>query len=306
MLNFIHNILNSISFFFNNLASSSNTILADASEPWQFGFQDPATPIMEGIVNFHYDIMFFIIVICVFVCWVLYSCIQIFKEDLGKTSSRSEDFQAYSQGVSHNTNLEIAWTLAPAFILMIIAVPSFALLYAMEELVEPTLTIKVTGNQWYWQYEYSSCKNLDIAEHIVDGKKFDSYMIASDELEEGNLRLLEVDKRLQIPTNTHVQVVITAADVLHCWAVPSLGVKVDACPGRLNQTTVFIKRPGVFYGQCSEICGVNHGFMPIVVEGVSMKDFLQEKYVSNLLEIAEENPDFVDSISSDEINFLTK
>jgi len=296
MLNFFNIILNSISFFFNNLASSSNIILADASEPWQLGFQDPATSVMSEIINFHYDLMAFIIVICVFVCWVLYSCIALFKEDLNKTNTRQEEFRAYSQGISHHTNLEIAWTLAPAVILLFIAVPSFALLYNMESLTEPSLTVKVTGNQWYWQYEYNGSKDLDGADYAIDGQKFDSYMTPSDDLEEGQLRLLEVDNRLQLPINTHVQMVITSSDVLHCWAVPSLGVKVDACPGRLNQTTVFIQRPGTFYGQCSEICGQNHGFMPIVVEGLSMKDFLAERHMSFLLAKLDDDPDFVDSL----------
>jgi cytochrome c oxidase subunit 2 len=297
----------SINFYNFNLSFTANYVLMDASEPWQLGFQDPASPIMEGIIDFHYDLMFFIIVICIFVLWMLLSCIHLFKSDFNAQDDRSQLFTAYSQGVAHNTGLEIVWTIVPAFILMIIAVPSFALLYSMEELVEPTFTVKVTGNQWYWQYEYSNCKNLDIADQIIDGKKFDSYMIPTSDLEEGNLRLLEVDNRLMLPVNTHIQVVITAADVLHCWAVPSLGVKVDACPGRLNQTTMFIKREGVFYGQCSEICGVNHGFMPIVVNGVSMKDFLQDRYMDNLLALVEENPELDGfEIPEEDITFLSK
>jgi cytochrome c oxidase subunit 2 len=168
---------------------------------------------------------------------------------------------------------------------------SFALLYSLEELVEPSLTVKVTGNQWYWSYEYSNCKNPDIAEHI-DGKKFDSYMIPTEDLEEGNLRLLEVDNRLLLPVKTHISVIVTAADVLHCWAVPSLGVKMDACPGRINQASVFIKRDGVFYGQCRELCGINHGFMPIVVEAVPKYEWMVKMYVTNILDILEDVPDF--------------
>ena len=171
---------------------------------------------------------------------------------------------------------------------MLIAVPSFALLYAIEEFVEPSLTVKCTGHQWYWCYEYSNCKNADLAEQI-DGYKFESYMTPTEELKVGELRLLEVDHRLPLPINAHVQVTVTAADVLHCWAVPALGIKIDACPGRLNQTSIFIKRSGVFYGQCSEICGVNHGFMPIVVVGKEMKNFLTDQFIKFFIERLENN-----------------
>ena len=155
----------------------------------------------------------------------------------------------------------------PALILLSIAVPSFALLYSMDEIIDPVLTLKVIGHQWYWSYEYSD--TLEDDESVA----FDSYMVQEDDLDIGQFRLLEVDNRVILPTNTHIRVLITAADVLHCWAIPSLGLKLDACPGRLNQTSMFIKREGVFYGQCSEICGVNHGFMPIVIEAVSMDDY---------------------------------
>jgi len=276
----------------NNLVGKK--VLLDAAEPWQLGFQDPATPTMEGVIIFHDDLMFFIVVIMVFVMWVLYRCVVLFnvseKAPLNSVEDRLNEMKIYSEGVYHNTTIEIIWTMIPAFILAIIAIPSFALLYSMEELVEPTLSIKVTGHQWYWCYEYSTFKNPDLAEHI-EGLKFESYMVPVEDLEEGNLRLLEVDQRLLLPIQTHIQVCVTAADVLHCWAIPSLAVKIDACPGRLNHTSLFIKREGVFYGQCSEICGVNHGFMPIVVEGLSMYDFLYRSYVTSLLDVIEENPE---------------
>jgi cytochrome c oxidase subunit 2 len=276
------------------LAGNTQIAHSDAATPWQLGFQDPASPTMEGIINFHHDLMFFIVAISVFVMWLLFRCIYLFSSEESKVGTTGEEKIAeakiMSEGIYHNTFIEIVWTVVPALILAVIAVPSFALLYSLEELVEPNLTLKVTGNQWYWSYEYSNCRNPDIAEHI-DGKKFDSYMIPTEDLEEGNLRLLEVDNRVLLPVKTHISIIVTASDVLHCWAVPSLGVKVDACPGRLNQTSVFIKREGTFYGQCSEICGVNHGFMPIVVEGVSMYDFLFRSYVDNLLTIVEDDPD---------------
>ena len=139
----------------------------------------------------------------------------------------------------------------------------------MDEVIDPIITLKVIGSQWYWSYEYSD--NLEFSDEPLI---FDSYMIQEDDLTIGQFRLLEVDNRVVVPTNSHIRVLITASDVLHSWAIPSLGIKLDACPGRLNQTSMFIKREGVFYGQCSEICGVNHGFMPIVVEAVSLEDYL--------------------------------
>jgi cytochrome c oxidase subunit 2 len=281
----------------------------DAASPWQLSFSDPATPIMEGIMNFHNDLMFFIVAITIFVLWMLLRCIMLFsastegetlgwKNQLGFLSTltknsniriqNSNDInneskgllhnsQLYSAGINHHTAIEIAWTVTPALILMIIAVPSFALLYAIEEIVEPSVSITCTGHQWYWCYEYQHGLNEDI--DSFDLEKFESYMVPTSELKEGYLRLLEVDNRLALPIKTHVQVTVTAADVLHCWAVPALGIKIDACPGRLNQTSVFIKREGTFYGQCSEICGVNHGFMPIVVTGLEYKSFINNLFL---------------------------
>jgi cytochrome c oxidase subunit 2 len=228
----------------------------DAAIPWQLGFQDPATPVMEGIINFHHDLFFFLILIVFFVSWILVRCIFFFNENINK---KAETFV-------HGTFLEIIWTITPALILIIIAIPSFSLLYAMDEVIDPILTLKVIGNQWYWSYEYSDTIN--------DSIFFDSYMILEEDLTKGEFRLLEVDNRVVVPINIHIRVIITATDVLHSWAVPSLGIKLDACPGRLNQTSMFIKRSGVFYGQCSEICGINHGFMPIVVRAVPLEKYI--------------------------------
>lgn len=298
-----------------NFVSDSNYVFMDAAAPWQLSFSDPATPIMEGIINFHNDLMFFIVAISIFVLWMLIRCIMLFSTKVGsgknvlgwkeqpgrlgslvkesrikilnsninsETKEVLNNSQLYLTGINHHTPIEIAWTITPALILMIIAFPSFALLYAIEEFVEPSLTVKCTGHQWYWCYEYSNCKNQQIAP-AIDGYKFESYMTPTEDLEEGALRLLEVTNRLLLPINAHVQVTVTAADVLHCWAVPSLGIKVDACPGRLNQTSIFIKRAGVFYGQCSEICGENHGFMPIVVRGLEMKDFMRDSLIQKII-----------------------
>ena len=231
----------------------------DISEPWQVLFQDPATPVMEGIINFHHDLMFFLIIIVLFVSWIIFKSIILFDE---KINPKPQKFV-------HETLIEIVWTITPALILLIIAMPSFALLYSMDEVIDPIITLKVIGYQWYWSYEYSDY-NIENGESL----NFESYMLPENELDKGQFRLLEVDNRVVVPTNTHIRVLITASDVLHSWAIPSLGIKLDACPGRLNQTSMFIKREGVFYGQCSEICGVNHGFMPIVIEAVSTNDYI--------------------------------
>nr|YP_008994209.1 cytochrome c oxidase subunit 2 [Rhodymenia pseudopalmata]AGO19261.1 cytochrome c oxidase subunit 2 [Rhodymenia pseudopalmata] len=241
-------------------------IFSDAPENWQLSFQDPATPIMEGIINLHHDLMFFICVISIFVSWML-----------GKTLWHFESTQNSSpSSLSHGTLIEVIWTVTPAFILLLIAVPSFSLLYAMDEVISPAITIKTLGRQWYWSYEYSDYLN-DENEAII----YDSYMIPEEDLKVGQLRLLEVDNRMVVPINTHIRVIVSAADVLHSWAVPSLGVKCDAIPGRLNQISLFIKREGLYYGQCSEICGINHGFMPIVVEAVALPNYIS--WISNKL-----------------------
>lgn len=240
------------------MMAAPTVALCDAPEPWQMIFQDPATPIAQGIQDLHHDIMAIIMLILGFVMWMLFRTVYLFTNNpLG------------SQLIIHGTVIEVIWTCIPSIILLFIAVPSFALLYSMDEVMDPAITIKAIGHQWYWTYEYS-----DYAEDDGSSLVFDSYMIPEDDLEVGRLRLLEVDNRVVLPVNTNVRILLTAADVLHSWAVPSLGVKCDCVPGRLNQTSCFIKREGVFFGQCSELCGVNHGFMPIVVEGVPVNDYL--------------------------------
>ena len=236
--------------------------LLDSSISWQTMFQDAASPVMEGIINLHHDLMFFITFIFFFVLVVMVRTLHSFRFNLGISSSDS-------RLVVHGTAIEIIWTVIPSLILVVVALPSFALLYSIDEIIDPALTIKVVGHQWFWSYEYNDFETQ------LGTVKFDSYMVPEDELQLGTLRLLEVDNRVVLPLNTHTRVLVTAADVLHSWAIPSLGVKLDACPGRLNQTSLFIVRKGVFFGQCSEICGVNHGFMPIVIEAVTL-----DKYVT--------------------------
>ena len=176
----------------------------------------------------------------------------------------------------HGTFIETIWTIFPAVVLLFIAFPSFKLIYLIDEVIDPAITIKVIGHQWYWSYEYS-----DYADQDGSSIQFDSYMIPTSDLQTGDFRLLETDNHLIVPVNTHVRVIITAADVLHSWSVPSLGVKLDAVPGRLNQTAFLANREGIFYGQCSEICGANHAFMPIVVESVSLDKYCT--YIDSML-----------------------
>nr|CDG50892.1 cytochrome c oxidase subunit II [Hormathia digitata] len=228
----------------------------DVPEPWQLNFQDAAHPVMEEIIFFHDQVMFILIIIITTVLWLIVKALS------GK---------AYHRYLVDGTLLEIVWTIVPAIILVLIAFPSLKLLYLMDEVMDPALTIKAIGHQWYWSYEYS--------DYQTETLEFDSYMVPSSDLNKGDFRLLEVDNRLVVPINTHVRVLVTGADVLHSFAVPALAVKMDAVPGRLNQTGFFIKRPGIFYGQCSEICGANHSFMPIVVEAVSL-----DKYINWVLQ----------------------
>jgi len=234
--------------------------LADRATPWQLGFQDPATPIMQGIIDLHHDIFYFLTVICIFVVWMLGRTLYLFFHIKNPIPEK----------IVHGTVIEVIWTAVPALILVFIAIPSFALLYSMEEVVNPSVTIKAHGHQWYWSYEYSDFENAS-GESII----FDSYMVPEDELKPGQLRLLEVDNRVVAPTHSHIRIIISSADVLHSWAVPSLGIKCDAVPGRLNQGSLFIQRNGIFYGQCSEICGVNHAFMPICVEAVPSENYIE-------------------------------
>jgi cytochrome c oxidase subunit 2 len=219
--------------------------LCDAPEPYQMVIQDPATEVLEWMIDL-YDLICFELIIIISIIFVLLLHL-LFNPIHHSNSERT---------FSHSTNLEVFWTIVPALLLVTIAYPSFSLLYALDDLTVPSLTIKIIGHQWYWTYEYNSF-NTSFA--------FDSYILNSYEYGSGQLRLLETDNRLTLPIKTHIRLLITSADVLHSWTIPSFGIKVDACPGRLNQATLFIKRPGLYFGQCSEICGINHGFMPIVV-----------------------------------------
>lgn len=257
-VNFLFTLFGNLTNYF---AVNMNTVivLLDAPEPWQIGFQDSATPGFEGIVALHDSILFYLVLILVSVFWILFAIINNFN------STKSGITYKY---LNHGTLLELIWTITPALVLIAIAFPSFKLLYTLDEVIDPSLTIKVTGHQWYWSYEYS-----DMLAENGESIEFESYMVPESDLEEGQLRLLAVDSNLIVPVNTHIRFIVTSTDVIHDFAVPSLGLKIDATPGRLNQTSALIERAGIFYGQCSEICGVWHGFMPIVVEAVEVSDF---------------------------------
>nr|YP_010890161.1 cytochrome c oxidase subunit II [Halistemma rubrum]WJJ70209.1 cytochrome c oxidase subunit 2 [Halistemma rubrum]WJJ70233.1 cytochrome c oxidase subunit 2 [Halistemma rubrum] len=229
-----------------------NFIYWDGPEFSDLSFPDVATPTGEALKLFHDEVMFIVVFMTILVAQLLWGAITNLS---------------YNKFLIHGTSIEVIWTIIPAFILLMIATPSMNVLYAMEEVTDPIITIKAVGHQWYWSYSYEDMEDVAI--------EFDSYMVNSTDLTIGDIRLLEVDNRLVLPTNSEIRVIITGADVIHCFAVPSLGIKADAIPGRLNQTKFFLKRAGVYYGQCSEICGSDHSFMPIVVEGVPMKDFIK-------------------------------
>lgn len=237
-----------------------NFIFNDAPQPWDIGFQDSAAPGFTGIIELHNTLFFYLIVICVGVFWILGSVIFFFN------GNKSPIVYKY---LNHGTLIELIWTVTPALILIAIAFPSFRLLYLLDEVISPAMTIKVVGHQWYWTYEYS-----DFMNEKGEAIEFDSYMIPDSDLNLGQFRLLDVDNKVIIPVDCHIRLVITGADVIHSFAVPSLGLKMDAVPGRLNQSSFLAERTGTYYGQCSEICGVWHGFMPIVVEAVSVQDYL--------------------------------
>nr|YP_008378881.1 cytochrome c oxidase subunit 2 [Avahi laniger]AGM47375.1 cytochrome c oxidase subunit 2 [Avahi laniger] len=216
--------------------------------PVQLGFQDAASPIMEELLYFHDHTLMIVFLIS---SLVLYIISLMLTTELTHTSTMDAQ------------EVETVWTILPAIILILIALPSLRILYMMDEITTPSLTLKTMGHQWYWSYEYTDYKDLS----------FDSYMIPTSDLKPGELRLLEVDNRVVLPTEMSIRMLISSEDVLHSWTVPSLGVKTDAIPGRLNQATLMTSRPGIYYGQCSEICGANHSFMPIVLELIPLKYF---------------------------------
>ena len=239
---------------FTILASiQATTAFANQPKEWQLGFQNPASDGMRDIVNFHNNLLLpIIIAISVFVLFLmLYACVR-FRASANPNPSKR----------THNVTVEILWTLIPCLILIVMAVPSFKILYKQDTIPKADLTIKAVGYQWYWGYEYPD-------ENII----FDSYMIEDKDLKANQPRLLTVDHEVVVPVNKVVKVLITANDVLHAWALPAFGVKRDAVPGRINETWFKAEKEGTYYGQCSELCGIKHAFMPITVKVVSEEDY---------------------------------
>nr|YP_010499060.1 cytochrome c oxidase subunit II [Scyliorhinus stellaris]BDQ14010.1 cytochrome c oxidase subunit II [Scyliorhinus stellaris] len=228
------------------------------AHPSQLGFQDAASPGMEELIHFHDHSLLIVFLISTLLLYIITA--------MGST-------KLTNKYILDSQEIEIVWTILPAIIRIMIALPSLPILYLMDEINDAHLTMKAMGHQWYWSYEYTDYEYLG----------FYSYMIQTQDLTPGQFRL-ETDHRMVVPMESPIRVLVSAEDVLHAWAVPALGVKMDAVPGRLNQTAFIISRPGVYYGQCSEICGANHSFMPIVVEAVPLEHF--ETWSSLMLEEA--------------------
>lgn len=218
-------------------------------EEWKLGFQDSGTKVGESIISLHNEIMYNLIVIIVTVVWIIKCIIR----------RRIEISLKY---MNHGKWIELIWTVTPGIILLIIAIPSFKLLYLMDEVIDSTISVRIIGNQWYWNYN-------------IMNKDIDSYIKLEEELKIGELRQLEVDNRLVLPIRTHIRLIVTSNDVIHSFSVPSLGIKVDAIPGRLNQTSLEIKREGLFSGVCMEQCGTGHSKMPIMILGCNVEKFVE-------------------------------
>nr|YP_009128297.1 cytochrome c oxidase subunit II [Darthula hardwickii]AJP09349.1 cytochrome c oxidase subunit II [Darthula hardwickii] len=216
---------------------------------WKYSFQDAMTPTMEQMIMFHDHAMMIIIMITTMVGYLL---MLMMKNKL------------VNHMLLENQMVEMIWTLSPTIMLVFIALPSLRILYLMEESMNPVITVKAIGHQWYWSYEYSDLKNIE----------FDSYMVKTKMLKMNEFRLFETDNRLIIPFKMNLRMLTSSMNVIHSWTIPSSGIKIDASPGRINQGSMFISRPGIFYGQCSEICGANHSFMPITMESINIKTFI--------------------------------
>jgi cytochrome c oxidase subunit 2 len=252
------------------IAAIATVAGAAEPKPWELGFQPPATPVKDRLSAFHDELLIIITLITVFVLGLLVYVMWRFNQQRNPVPSRT----------SHNTVIEMLWTVVPVLILVIIAIPSFKLMYYMDRVPNPEMTIKVTGHQWYWSYEYPD----------QGGLTFDSNIIPDDQLKPGQKRLLDVDNPLVVPADTIIRVQITGTDVIHSWFVPSFGVQEYAIVGRLNESWMKIEHEGTYYGQCNQICGVNHAFMPIKVEAIS-KDAFQHWLVDAKKKFARHDDD---------------
>ena len=236
-------------------AFTASSALANQPKNWQLGFQEPASDGMRDIVSFHNNLLLpIIIAISVFVLFLMVYASIRFRASRNPNPSKT----------THNVTVEILWTLIPCLILIVMAVPSFKILYKQDTIPKADVTVKAIGYQWYWGYEYPD-------ENII----FESYMIETKDLKKNQPRLLTVDHEVVVPVNKVIKVLITANDVLHAWALPSFGVKRDAVPGRINETWFKADKIGTYYGQCSELCGIKHAFMPITVRVVSEEDYAE-------------------------------
>lgn len=246
-------------FLFAALAVVTGSAEASYPLPWQLGMQPSASPVKENIAWLHNLLLVIITVITIFVLVLLIYVMVRFRASANPKPART----------THNTMIEIIWTVVPTLILVAIAIPSFKLLYFMDRTFEADMTLKVTGHQWYWSYEYPD----------QGGLKFESYMIQDADIKPGQKRLLEVDNRVVVPVDTNVRILVGGTDVMHSWMVSSLGVQIYAVPGRVNETWVRVNKPGVYYGQCNQICGINHAYMPIAVEALPKAEF--ERWVAD-------------------------
>lgn len=242
-----------LSYFLTFITLSISESYANHPVDWQLNFQEPATIMMEKLHWFHDKLLVMCFIVSIFVLGlILYACVK-FNKKANPVPSKT----------SHHTLLEVIWTLVPLIILIVIAIPSFKILYQVEKSEKADMTLKVIGRQWYWQYEYPDYNNI----------AFDSYIVPDKDIKPGMFRLLETDNRVVLPVGKVIKLLITGGDVIHSWGIPAFGVKTDAVPGRINEAWIKITKPGVYYGQCSELCGINHGFMPIAIEAVSPEDF---------------------------------
>ncbi|MCP5372368.1 MAG: cytochrome c oxidase subunit II [Hyphomicrobiales bacterium] len=270
MLNkFLHLVLLAVSavFGFTGAAMAQDAPKDHLAHPWQMYFQEAGSPTAERVFELNTLLLVIEVAIVIFVLALLVFILIRFNHKANPVPSKT----------SHNTLLEIVWTAVPILILVVIAVPSLKVLYFADKAPDADMTLKVTGHQWYWSYEYPD--NGEFA--------FDSILVPKEDLKEGQPRLLTVDNEVVLPINTKIRLLMTSEDVIHNWAVPSLGVKLDTTPGRVNETWTLIRKEGRYRGQCSELCGVNHGFMPIVVHAVSKEAFAewvkkaQEQFAKN-------------------------
>ncbi|MBT3170035.1 MAG: cytochrome c oxidase subunit II [Rhodospirillaceae bacterium] len=260
--------LTALAVFLTTIMIGGGVAMAQAPKEWQMGFQEAHSPTMERIISFNSILFWICVAMSIFVISLMVYIIFRFSAKRNPTPSKT----------SHNSLIEVLWTVIPVIILVAVAIPSFRLLYFMDRTSEAEMTIKAIGQQWFWTYEYP-----DLGEDI----SFDAFMIAEDELEEGQIRLLATDESVVVPIDTNIRLLVTATDVIHAWAIPSFGVKVDGIPGRVNETWFRVDAEGTYYGQCSELCGKDHAFMPIQVKAVSKEAYAEwvayakEEYASN-------------------------